>query len=99
MSLRLPGRSAEPPDRHAGIRGWPWIPDDPKTHKAKQLECAQQLSMQAELCGLPCLAYPGVGRREPTEAEALANITSALQEFLGVPKELNQGRDLREVEV
>ena len=41
--------AAEPPDRHAGLRDWPWIPDDPKTQKAQQIERAQQLSMQAEL--------------------------------------------------
>ena len=42
---------------------------------------------------------PGCWSQGATEAEALANITSAIQEYLEVVKELNQGRDLREVEV
>lgn len=37
------------PSRHAGIRGWPWIPDDPKTQKAQQIERAQQIAQYAEL--------------------------------------------------
>ena len=49
LGARLKVVAAEPPDRHAGIRDWPWLPDDPKTQKAQQLECAQQLAMQAEL--------------------------------------------------
>lgn len=42
---------------------------------------------------------PGCWSQGATEAEALANITSAIQEYLEVVKELNRGRDLREVEV
>ena len=42
---------------------------------------------------------PGCWSQGATEAEALANITSAIQEYLDVVKELNRGRDLREVEV
>lgn len=42
---------------------------------------------------------PGCCSQGATEAEALANITSAIQEYLEVVKELNQGGDLREVEV
>lgn len=42
---------------------------------------------------------PGCWSQGATEAEALANITSAIQEYLEVVKELNQGGDLREVEV
>ena len=39
---------------------------------------------------------PGCWSQGATEAEALANITMAVQEYLDVVKELNQGRDLRE---
>lgn len=42
---------------------------------------------------------PGCWSQGATEAEALANITSAIQEYLEVVKALNQGRDLREVDV
>lgn len=42
---------------------------------------------------------PGCWSQGATESEALANITVAIQEYLEVVKELNQGRDLREVEV
>lgn len=42
---------------------------------------------------------PGCWSQGATEAEALANIASAIQEYLDVVKEQNQGRDLREVEV
>jgi len=38
---------AEPSDRHAGIRGWPWIADDPKTQKARQIEHAQKVAQHA----------------------------------------------------
>ena len=42
---------------------------------------------------------PGCWSQGATESEALANIAVAIQEYLEVVKELNQGRDLREVEV
>lgn len=42
---------------------------------------------------------PGCWSQGATEAEALDNITSAIQGYLDAVKELNQGRDLREVEV
>lgn len=42
---------------------------------------------------------PGCWSQGATELEALANITAAIQEYLKVVKELNQGRDLREVDV
>ena len=42
---------------------------------------------------------PGCWSQGATEAEALANIASAIQEYLDVVKEQNQDRDLREVEV
>lgn len=32
--------SKEPPERHAAIRGWPWIANDPELQKAQQKELA-----------------------------------------------------------
>ena len=40
---------------------------------------------------------PGCWSQGATEAEALANITTAVQEYLEVVKEFNLGRGLREV--
>jgi len=42
----------EPPPRHAAIRGWPWIPDDPDLQKAQQKELAALLASAA---GAPVL--------------------------------------------
>lgn len=39
----------EPPDRHAVIRGWPWIENDLVLQKARQLELAARLASQAQL--------------------------------------------------
>lgn len=39
----------EPPDRHAAIRQWPWIDDDPALQKAKQKELAAVLASEADL--------------------------------------------------
>ena len=44
-------------------------------------------------------ALPGCWSQGSTESEALVNITSAIKEYLAVVQELNQGRDIREVEV
>lgn len=40
--------AAEPPPRHAALRGWPWL-DDPVLQKARQLELASVLAREAEL--------------------------------------------------
>ena len=39
----------EPPPRHAVIRGWPWMGNDPELQKAKQLELAIQIARAAEM--------------------------------------------------
>lgn len=39
----------EPPPRHAAIRNWPWIEDDPVMRKAQQMELATSLASKAEL--------------------------------------------------
>lgn len=42
-AVRVTGLDAgadEPPPRHAVIRGWPWIVNDPELQKAKQKELA-----------------------------------------------------------
>jgi hypothetical protein len=39
----------EPPQRHAAIRNWPWLEDDPEEQKALQKEIAAQISSKATL--------------------------------------------------
>jgi len=39
----------EPPDRHATIRGWPWVDDDLDLQKARQKELALVLASVASL--------------------------------------------------
>lgn len=41
--------SDEPPPRHATIRGWPWLEDDPALQKAKQKERAARVAREAKL--------------------------------------------------
>lgn len=45
--------AAEPPERHAAIREWPWIGEDPELQKAKQKELALELARAA---GAPVLS-------------------------------------------
>jgi hypothetical protein len=39
--------AAEPPPRHAVIKGWPWFENDRELQKAKQAEIAQHLASAA----------------------------------------------------
>ena len=39
----------EPPARHAAIRGWPWLDDDPELQKAQQKERALLVASKAVL--------------------------------------------------
>src|ERR1700738_999441 len=39
----------EPPQRHAAIRGWPWLDDDPELQKAQQKERAVLVASKAVL--------------------------------------------------
>jgi hypothetical protein len=41
--------SDEPPPRHAAIRNWPWIEEDPELQRAQQKELANSLASTAEL--------------------------------------------------
>ncbi|MGZ8901416.1 MAG: hypothetical protein ACXW3Z_15100 [Limisphaerales bacterium] len=41
--------AAEPPPRHAAIRQWPWIENDPELQKAQQLSAAQDLARNSTL--------------------------------------------------
>lgn len=46
-AARLELSSAEPPARHAVIRGWPWDESDPDLQKARQKEMALVLASAA----------------------------------------------------
>jgi hypothetical protein len=48
-AARLEVLASEPPPRHAAIRNWPWIEDDPDLRKAQQKELATLLASKAEL--------------------------------------------------
>lgn len=37
----------EPPERHAAIRKWPWLDNDPDLQKAQQKQIANQLTQAA----------------------------------------------------
>jgi len=39
----------EPPPRHAAIKGWPWLDDDPELQKAKRKELAALIASKAKL--------------------------------------------------
>lgn len=41
--------AAEPPPRHAAIRGWPKLESDPEWSKARQKELATAIAQHAEL--------------------------------------------------
>jgi hypothetical protein len=43
----------EPPARHAAIRGWPWLDDDPDLQKAQQKERAALVASRAALLRAP----------------------------------------------
>jgi len=46
---RLDVMAAEPPHRHAVLKGWPWYEDTPEDQKAMQIEIAQILASKSEL--------------------------------------------------
>jgi hypothetical protein len=48
----LEATADEPPPRHAVIRGWPYLDNDPELHKARQKERANLIASKAVL--LPC---------------------------------------------
>ncbi len=48
-ALSLTVVADEPPDRHAVLRGWPWLDDDPELQKAKQKDIANQLAEKADI--------------------------------------------------
>jgi hypothetical protein len=47
--VRLEVIADEPPPRHAAIRNWPWIGDDPDLLKAERMELAMALASKAQL--------------------------------------------------
>lgn len=48
-SAQLEVITAEPPPRHAAIRGWPWLDNDPELQKAQQMERAALVASKAML--------------------------------------------------
>ena len=48
-AVQLEVMAAEPPPRHAAIRGWPFSEVDPELQKARQKELAALISSKAEI--------------------------------------------------
>ena len=48
-SAQLEVIATEPPPRHAAIRGWPWLDNDPELQKAQQMERAALVASKAML--------------------------------------------------
>lgn len=48
-STQLDVLAKEPPPRHAAIRNWPWLDDDPDRQKARQKEQAALVASRAAL--------------------------------------------------
>ncbi|MBB6145584.1 putative RNase H-like HicB family nuclease [Silvibacterium bohemicum] len=57
------------------------------------------LQKSEEGFAVSCPGLPGCWSQGATEQEALANIQSAIAEYLEAVEELTRGRDVREVEV
>ena len=47
--IQLEAIAEEPPPKHAAIRNWPWIENDPELQKAQQKELANLLASKADL--------------------------------------------------
>lgn len=48
-SVQLDAEPDEPPPRHAAIRRWPWMENDPGLQKSRQLEMAAVIASSAGL--------------------------------------------------
>ncbi len=46
-AARLETKSDEPPPRHAAIRAWPWIEEDPERQKSEQMQRAAFIARDA----------------------------------------------------
>ncbi|MFM2430370.1 MAG: hypothetical protein RLZZ511_1583 [Cyanobacteriota bacterium] len=57
------------------------------------------LHQSEEGYAVSCPGLPGCWSQGETEAEAMANIQDAIQEYLAAIVDLTQGADIREVEV
>lgn len=57
------------------------------------------LHQSEEGYAVSCPGLPGCWSQGATEAEALANIRDAIEEYLATVAELTAGQDVREVEV
>jgi predicted RNase H-like HicB family nuclease len=57
------------------------------------------LHQSEEGYSVSCPGLPGCWSQGETEAEAIANIQDAIQEYLAAIVDLTQGADIREVEV
>lgn len=53
-AAQLEVTASEPPPRHAGIRGWPWIEGDPESQKAEQMKRAALIAREAGAAILHC---------------------------------------------
>jgi predicted RNase H-like HicB family nuclease len=57
------------------------------------------LRQSEEGYSVSCPGLPGCWSQGETEAEAIANIQDAIQEYLAAILDMTQGADIREVEV
>lgn len=75
------------------------IKESPQIQETKTVKYKVALHSSEEGYSVSCPGLPGCWSQGETEAEALANIQSAIQEYLAAIEELFPSEQLRDVEV